>query len=475
MVRRALQNLFLNYKSSIKRSMIFVALFFLIISSFLISDLSDSFKKEFESNYDITLSISYMDIVPLEFTEELGDRDGVVYSDIEYIWDPPYICFIDIDEDLFVPYYMIAEISQIKNGFSRNRQISDNNGMVQGVEDPDFLYLKYHHSYKINEGRTFYDYELEQGDPVCIVTDEMLSFEDNNIEYVKPGDYIPVSVLYRNNNKELIDSQTEWIKVIGLLNDGQEYFPSVIVPARYLEKLRSISDSFLIECDPDYLENEELYLYNDDLYIESQIIQLDSIESLDKLIEYIDSTYEYNEGILAYTSTISKYSAVLSNVYAVSGSFKQISIICVIVALLLSCVLACLESIYRKKEFMILKSLGEKDYKILMQYALETIIVLVLSAFASTVLSFSVVNIYIEKYINHYNLGSNSSNNPIYSAPYDIYQYAIKPTEIHLSCQLSSKHLLLIIFIVLIIDILSVLFMKVFFDRTSVREVLGNE
>ena len=475
MTRRVLLYFLKNTKASIKRCVIFAALFFLIISSLLISNLSDSFRNEFEFNFDILLTISYSDAVSLEFSEELKNREGVLYSDIEYNWDPSYICFIEMDEDLFIPYYTIPEISFIKTDYYEENRIYNRCETIKGVSESDFLYLKYHDSYKISEGRKFADYELEEGDPVCIVTDGMLTFEDHVFGYIKPGDYIPVTTVYRNENLEPISYKTVWIKVIGLLNDEQEYIPSVFVSARYLEKLRDESDSFLLECDPDFFEDESLYLYNDDFYIESQVIQFDTIDSLEKMVNYLDSTFEYYEGRFTYASTISKYSTILSNVYAVSESFKTISFICILVAVLLSCVLACLESIYRQKEFMILKSLGESNFRILLQFALETLVSLTIAAFISVFLSYSAVSFYISRYINSYNLGNNLSNNPLYSGGYDVYQYATKPTAVHLSCSLSMMHILIIALVVFIIDFLSVLFMKTFIDRYSVREVLGSE
>ena len=191
MIRRALLYFLKNTKASIKRCLIFAALFFLIISSLLISNLSDSFRNEFESNFDILLTISYSDAVSLEFTEELKNREGVLYSDIEYNWDPSYICFIEMDEDVFIPYYTIPEISFIKTFYYEEKRIYGY-GSVKGVSESDFLYLKYHDDFRISEGRTFTDYELEEGDPVCIITDGMLTFEDDVYGYIKPGDYIPV-------------------------------------------------------------------------------------------------------------------------------------------------------------------------------------------------------------------------------------------------------------------------------------------
>ena len=471
MLKRVYLSLIKNHNNTLRRCCIFSTLFFFFITSLLISTLSDSFKKEFESFYDLYISISYNNPLSIEFPESLEKIDGVIYSDIEYNWDSYNICFAEISNDEVIPYYMESMVL-MKKDFNINHSIPSFGEIVIGTTKEEFLYLKFHNNLKISQGRTFDRFELEEGEAVCVVSEGMMS-DDKGISYVRPGDYIPITIMYKDDENVVIDFYTKWIKVIGLINDSKITIPTVVLPAKYLDTIRFEAESFLLDCDSNYFDDHAIA--KDEIYIESQVLQLDTVDQLRDAANYLDSTWEHDKNLFSYSSTIAKYAPVLSDIEAVSSGFNVICLICLAVSFAIACILILLEIIYSQKEFMVLKALGENSLSIAFQFSLETLIIMLMSSVFSFICAYFAVNVYANSFINSFIFENKYTDNPIYSFDYNIYQYAMKPVNVNLHVSVHIQHILILLAFMMLVVLTTMVSVNAFIRKQEIRKVLRSE
>ena len=244
----------------------------------------------------------------------------------------------------------------------------------------------------LSAGRLFTQEELDEGAMVCVLPENLAFIEK---EYVadswhlyKLGTDVNLAVPLLDTEGNLVDELDFKLKIIGTYKPLQScdemelaLCPNrIYIPQQVLFQIRDAAYQY-------YQDNHRRFFdYKCLSYVTEPSVlmfKLDSLEHLEAFTDAVDALPGYQEGKISYYAEVGKVIEMLSGFYGVTASFRSLIWVFAGLALAMAVLVTVLDAFYRRREIAILQSMGEKPRRITLQFVLELLIVLALSAAAA--------------------------------------------------------------------------------------------
>lgn len=248
-----------------------------------------------------------------------------------------------------------------------------NSIQVDGVDQTEFYEL-FEKQIEITDGRTFTDEELELGSPVIVLNKELTkaNFKDteNLEETFKVGDKIQLYISDGSENRENYINYE--VTVIGLfdpkdnLSDENKwsFYTKMYMPLNTVLKQHEIKNSLN---DPNHLNYQNMQMY----------FKISTVEGMDNLTEKADSLIKsIHLKVYQSSAELNKVERPLLAIRSLGEKQKLISFVMLIAVLSMITFMILKE---RRKEIGIYMALGERYYKIILQFLIEFVSVSLLA------------------------------------------------------------------------------------------------
>ena len=257
------------------------------------------------------------------------------------------------------------------------------------VERPDFL--KQHLGVvSLVSGRLMTQEEVDSGAAVCLVPSDRCILLADGYKVVKPGDMIQMSFYRYTDKKEILDDggfgyrllgyDSIEIEVIGTYESSaldEQDNTLIYIPRTFFVQILEAQDGFFQKAYPENYTSGSAY---QNLTSHPLIFQFDSLEHINAFIEDLKTLPEYQANEFQYYANIDQTLHMLAGFYGMAGGVRSMLSIFGVIAVAFSILLAMLDVFYRRREIAILQSMGESPGKIITQFTLESLLMLVVSA-----------------------------------------------------------------------------------------------
>ena len=307
-----------------------------------------------------------------------------------------YKLWLDNQTDYFNLVSLVSttqsQITDIYYQFNKKYVDRNNKMMTMLTGEVSDLVLDYT---RIEEGRTFDEFEIEEGKPKCIISNDIYLLKDGVVTKVEIGDSIKYSICVPNGDGTVEIYKEYEFEVIGMLNYGKNddindtaTKSSVIIPEKQLlqiyEDAKDINKKFGLG-------------YNEYLLYYPCIMTLNNFDDIDKFVEYIeelnslDSDKQY-----AYETSLDSYYSFAGNLETISDNSDILFKFSLVVSILLNVFIINLDLNRRKKEIGLLSSLGQSKESLMIELILEYLTVLLIALILAVLISNLVASSFIK-------------------------------------------------------------------------------
>ena len=387
----------------ITKIIVYVVIFSLLFFSIYINSLAKHLETSILSNFNIyagTISKlntylydfsdidSYFDDVEdyQRFSYNLADFSSVDYFDFNFsnhFMNPIKPISIDEEDKQLTIYSRTKESEEaIQNFFSQGGMVAIGEHL-KSVDQSDFLDMHFN-AVSILDGRTFTQEEIEQGKHVCIVHHSIMKSGENTEGDVTIGKILPISE-YVNVDGEILYQKQYDCEIVGIYTteDGKGVHSAaglweipIYVPYNFYKEMMTSSIESNRQFNPKFYDAS---LQAKTFMVHPAVYGFKTLDDLRSFLNELDTYQAYFPDVYQYFSSIDSYYLAISNIVTISDSFYLISNICFLISLLISAILVTFEIHFRHKEIGILKSFGERNRNLLIQFLLEMAIVTVVA------------------------------------------------------------------------------------------------
>ncbi len=247
---------------------------------------------------------------------------------------------------------------------------------------------------KVEEGRTFDEFEIEEGKPKCIISNDLYLLKDGVVTKVEIGDSVKYSICVPNGDGTVEIYKEYEFEVIGMLNYGKNddtndtaTKSSVIIPEKQLLKIYEDAKDI----------NKKFGLgYNEYLLYYPCIMTLNSFDDIDKFVEYIEELNSYGNKEYTYETSLDSYYSFAGNLETISDNSNILFKFSLVVSILLNIFIINLDLNRRKKEIGLLSSLGQSKKSLMIELILEYVMVLLIALIFAVLISNVVASSFIK-------------------------------------------------------------------------------
>lgn len=395
--------IFLSIKNRPLRSILFVALFFVLslflCASLLIYRLYSQGRKELVSTLNIQVvlvneGLKLENLNELESMDEMRNRINQTFFMMDDLSSLEYVKYGDINYKLinsnFMPSCRVDEkgiecvtiseseydstIEKFKSLLEK-REINSSylGGNITSVKEPDWTqHVKGNASFGIDSGsRIFTQEEMDSGALVAIVDKDLAFVNENEVRKIEVGDLIPITIIIRDEEDFICYNPVE-LEVIGIIDERHNIsldWPIYIPEKTWVQLVKEMRETVNENCDGFY-DRDEFFIF---LEISDAYFELASFDDLDDFTSRIQ-LYQEEMGKLEYYTNVDQIYPFVSDIKLIESQFLFLSGFILIASVILYSSLMRLEQIYRKKEMQILSALGERRKNISAQMLLEYLI-----------------------------------------------------------------------------------------------------
>lgn len=446
-----------NYASQLKDYIYTTIKPKVVLDSNMNVDSWDDYLKPYRANEELYESKdkveSYLNKT-IENIEELGDSEYVNFYDLNLV-NSSKLKLVPYNKDnqtlLVQTYsssasYVYETLGETYNDFNIKLSVGYDKLVTTNNVDPSFSYYGYDGD--LIAGRYFNEDEINNGKNVIILYGDSVVYDNKTASYkgVTVGDTITYCLYDVNDESGSILASYDF-EVVGMI-ENNSYYDINSTPLLFNLIPYKTYKRIIDECTS--LVEDSLYSsFND--YIGSTLIiptiyELKSFDSLEDFIALI------NEGGYAYKTDASEYISLVSSIESVHTSFNILFLFALVSCVLILLFMILIEVNNRKKEIGILKALGESNFNICLQFALEYLFI-VLFNFVIALITTLII--------------SNSMSKRLFT--FDVF---LVPQDI---ITLSISNILFLFGIVLLICLPSIVLSLLVVLRVRVKEIMIDE
>lgn len=413
-----------KYRSWLIKVFIFTMLFSFLLSAIYVRDLGQHYQQAVVDNYDIYVTVSsllndddYMRMVSVsdtEYYEKLMDYIcfGNGISNQNYSYNDMgitnrYISPQEYDENGLKGF--IIHNYEIDNRQLQNQWKRYNSDLFHGLSGSYSLVSARNSSFtdielgkiSLAQGRSFSDQELENGEDVCIIPDDLVVVQKELnrpvLKEISVGDHITVSEIMNSTAPDgLLDLKTEsrTYLVIGKYEVNRLYKNSFMGITIYIPEKSMLRDlSYKYELS----ENNEVLFDHWCYSVTPMLYKIDSLDMLDMLIEDIENAKSDD---LSYYASTDRIASLISAVQSVTNNITSISAMVYLCGLMLCVLMIFLDMYFKQKEFGLLLSLGEKKKNLFISNLLENNLLIIVAAIITGFLTTALITRYLPSLFN---------------------------------------------------------------------------
>jgi cell division protein FtsX len=427
MFKRIQYSILKNLRSFTYRTVILAVLLTFFIASLLIGSLADIYDTIFTGNVDLTVEVTsmmgnkkYSMMTAGKYLQDeqyvnqvygsLKDSKGITYTDMDVTlngFHPLIPSSIDGDTISFFSRNTAESIYQtnLKNLLTPDPQSLNNIDVnpIEGVNNANPQNF-YQNDLRLFSGRLFEQQEIDAGELVCVIpfASGGLLVNGKDIVFPSEGDDFSIST-YQVADGKVIDHLTWKLKIIGMYQqespgssnwavhgDATNLVP-VYVPYQTLQKMQEEAVAFHQKYDPAYLNESRVMSW---ATVNAMEFSFKNLASLNSFIKKVQESSDYQAGNISYVSKAGAYGSILSSIYTMTDSFRMIAMVMLVMTISYSLLLICLNCVYRRKEIVILQSMGEKRNRINLQFLMEQGISLFIAALISIPAALAIAKYY---------------------------------------------------------------------------------
>ncbi len=385
---------------------------------------------------------------------ELGDSEYVNFYDLNLV-NTAKLKLVPYDKDnqvLLVQTfstnydYVYEILGETYNNFDFKTGVGYDKLATTNNVNSSFSYYGYDGD--LVAGRYFNEDEISKGKNVIILYGDSVVYDNKTGTYksVTVGDTITYCLYDLNDESGSILASYDF-EVVGMIEDNS-YYDINSTPLLFNLIPYKTYKRIIDECTP--LVEDSLYSsFND--YIGSTLViptiyELKSFDCLEDFIALI------NESGYAYKTDASEYISLVSSIESVHTSFNILFIFSLVSCVLILLFMILIEVNNRKKEIGILKALGESNFNICVQFALEYLFIVLFNFIIALVTTLII---------------SNSMSKSLFT--FDVFSIPQNVTT------LSISNILSLFGIVLLICLPSIAFSLLVVLRVRVKEIMIDE
>ena len=396
------------------KCVVFIILFSILFTSLYIKKVSNNLENNIIKKFDIYIEIDpniyYKKVTQeqqkeqtlkyVEIIEDIANHTNISYYDfnvIEHFRSP--IQSVKIIEDNYEFYARPHSRTHDSINYSINDYNQDVEELLNGtlilsmdaksarnVTPKDFQLG----NAVLEDGRMFTLDEINHGENVCLVNEQMAILNKNGGRYVEIGDTISISEVLLDDNNNIIYNKSHDFTVIGTykkgegrnivsngINTGES---PIFIPEKQFQSIYENISEVAINYKANYFE-KLISRYE----LSNAIFKVDTIQDYRDFLNYLDEyTEEFNSGY-KFVSTMDDIYPAISSVLAVSNTINYISVICLVVCIVITFILILFEIDGVRKDIGILLSMGESIKAIVGQYLIEMLLISLLATSISFV------------------------------------------------------------------------------------------
>lgn len=249
----------------------------------------------------------------------------------------------------------------------------------------------YTNNIHLMSGRTFSDFEMENGEKVVIVNSNLKKKTEYGYQDIRVGDLIQFELnIYpeytqSTQKNERVDSKKESYQVIGIYernenvrkNDSYSFDNPLTYVYMPEKQMKNIEQEFK-ELNH---RNGNLNDKNNQMLLASVFYQLKNPNDMQKLVNQLEFDLEQHKikEMISIYSSAETYGKISAPIDSISKIGTSLAIITTILALLVCSAVVGFFTYSRRYEIGILLALGEKQVRIMIQIILELVLVSVLA------------------------------------------------------------------------------------------------
>ena len=261
---------------------------------------------------------------------------------------------------------------------------------------------------EITEGRLFTQEELDAGEMVCVIPENLGFIERDYIfeswHLYKLGTDVNLAVPLLDPEGNLVDELDFKLKIIGTYQPIHSYDDEelkmcpnrIYLPQQVLFRIRDAAWQYYQDNSRSFFDFPSLSYLTEPSVL---LFKLDTLAHLDAFSDAVEALPGYQAGKISYFAEVGKVIDMLSGFYGVTASFRSLIWVFAGLALAMAVLVTVLDAFYRRREIAILQSMGELPRRITLQFVLELLIVLILSAAAALPLAMVGVRAAIPKLV----------------------------------------------------------------------------
>lgn len=414
-----------KYRSWTIKIFVFTMLFSFLLSAIYVRDLGHYYQQSVVDNYDISVTVSsllndddYMRMVNISDTDYYEKLMNYInfsnnVSNHNYSYNDLAITNRNIstqeyDENGlkgFIIHDYEIENRQLQNTWKSyaSNIISGVNGLYSliSARTPEFTDIELG-KISITKGRSFSEQELENGENVCIISDDAVIVQKDLkrpvVKEISVGDYITVSEIMSNITDDgSLDIKTEprTYHVIGKYEVSRLYknsFMGIRIYIPEISMMRDLSNKY------DLSQKKEVLFARSSYSVTPMLYKIDSLEMLDRLITDIDKTKA--DGLSYYAST-DRIASLISAVQSVTNNITSISMMVYFCGLMLCVLTVFLDIYFKQKEIGLLLSLGEKKGNLFILNILENNMLIIIAAIITVFIANNLITRYLPVLFNN--------------------------------------------------------------------------
>lgn len=406
----------------------------------------------------------------------LANSDYVLYSDTNMLADNRlHFASYTKGKGLLVQSYDSLSDSYIKSVYSVF-QTSIANSLpftLASVSRSEDSFTHYGYDGQLVAGRYFNEDEIENGAYKIILYGNCYYTDGTNIEQVNVGDFITYS-LYKDNyaysvvykdgtvdinstiniSREIINSYD--FEVIGIIDSNSYYmiddfqvFNFNLIPEKIFLEIMNQSNEVVLD------DFDTFGYYYGTYCFTPTVFELKSFNDLEPFIDLINELNDLNKNYY-YETNADKYISFVSNIEGVYKSFDILFIFSLCACALILFFLIIIDCNNHKKEIGILKTMGETNKNICIQFFFEYLVIILFCFIVSFIIALL--------------LSNNISSNIL-----DLSALESLEANIKINGSLSLTNVLSLLSITLIVAIPSILSTITYITRSNPKEIMLNE
>lgn len=470
MFRRAVYHIVRQPLQFLHSAVIYIVLFLFLLSSGLTSGLIDVFNDIASQSMNLTVKIVSPFTDPTrniwpgkEFIANERNYVNAVHKlnafgsfqnkDLEVIYRFPLVSsYIDDDGSI----YSLPDVRSIHEADLWEESLMPVVNF-EGIEsdEPEIL-----NNGQINvlNGSFISQSDIENDHLVCVLplTYAFYIGNDGKNASLPVGSDFNISTFAFDADHNVTAYRTWKLTVLGFYSQSysaDNYMNCIYIPRGAIEKIRDEALSFQEE-NASALLNESIQNYQIST-IYPAAYQCNNLSQMEDFIRYVQNTEAYQNKEISVSSELSEMAPVLTSLYTTTSSFRIITGVIFIIAVIFAMVNTGLECIYRKKEMTLLQTMGERKRRITGQMLMEKIFILVLSLSVSMPLAMLLVQRFA---VTLFTSSMNDRDNAIGEAvahSFSTYKAEISVEQISSRLHFSSSLILVValfIFVLLLIQ-----------------------